>query len=59
MNAFKEALIHAEEEEHIVDVCDHCGEAIHTGQTVWKVGGEMYCNRSCLDSGLQVITLKI
>lgn len=59
MSGYKDSSIVANEEDQVVDACDLCGEAIHSGQVVWKVGSEMYCNRSCLESGLQIVTLKI
>lgn len=58
MNAYKEATILQEDEEQIVDICDQCSQVIYKGQQVWKVGSEIYCNGSCLESGLQIITYK-
>ncbi|MGN7470371.1 hypothetical protein [Brevibacillus sp. SAFN-007a] len=58
MGGFKESAITSENDQD-VDICDHCGEAIYSGQVVWKVGSEMYCNRSCLESGIQIVTLRV
>ncbi|ASJ54232.1 hypothetical protein BP422_12145 [Brevibacillus formosus] len=58
MNDYKEATIQQDDEDQIVDICDQCSQAVYSGQQVWKVGSEIYCSGSCLESGLQITTYK-
>jgi len=58
MSAYKEMAI-SDREDQIVDICDQCSGGIHKGQQVWKVGSEIYCCRDCLQTGLQIVTLRI
>lgn len=59
MGTYKETVIPEVEEDQEVGICEECGTDIHTGQIVWKVGSDMYCSQSCLQSGLKIITLRI
>lgn len=54
MGAYKE-LSESNESDKPVEYCDDCGHGIHQGQSVWKIGGEMYCCRSCFISAIGAI----
>lgn len=59
MSAYKESTIASVDDDQVVEFCDHCGGDIQKGQTAWKVGSDMYCSQSCLQSGLEIVTLRL
>ncbi|MCM3589649.1 hypothetical protein M4D58_03270 [Brevibacillus borstelensis] len=54
MGAFKASVI-PDKSDKLVDHCDDCGSPIYSGQEVWKIGGNLYCNTDCFKTAINAV----